>query len=677
VNAHVLVLVEALPYPMDVRIRAQVDALRTAGYAVTVACPTGDGYEARDETLDGVRVLRYRAPPGGRGALGYLREYAAAAVGLARLVVRAERERPVDLVFVCSPPDALVALALPLVRRGARVLFDYREISPELFAAKFGRGGLVGPLLHRLLLVSERFAFRHSDVVITVSEPDIELARTRGGVPANRIFLVGNGPDARRIFPVELRAELRRGRDHLVLWLGSMSSQEGLERLLEAADHIIHGLARRDVAFSIIGPGDAHTALRRRVRRLGLQDAVEVGGAVGDDLVRAYLSTADVCVGVDERNDMNDRAAMRKVLEYMAVGRPVVQFPLAEMRRLCGDSTVYARNADPIDLARAIVGLLDEPERRARLGAEARRRAFAGLMWHQQVETLIQAVETALAAPRRRPPQRVIGGRRLSYALRAARAIAADPTEGIERVRERLGERFQASADGLYAPDPDWRRQLHQILGAPWPCPAAEEFAAPWSRATEALRRQGLAPGRGAYGGWDDADAALAEAAWCLMRHLRPRRVVETGVARGMTTRCLLEALELNGDGRLWSIDLPPLIERGLQDETAAAVGTHPRGRWTLVRGSSRRRLPALLAGLDPIDLFVHDSMHTERNVRFELERVWPALRPGGFALVDDVDQGRGLHLFAGGVGGAQTLVCPSDDGRGLFAVIRKDERRS
>ena len=396
---HVLVLLEALPYPMDPRVRGQVAALREAGFDVTVACPTGPRNGERDVIVDGVRVRRFKAPRPGRGALGYVLEYGVAFLRLWMIVRAVRRERPVDLVLVCTPPDLLVALARPLARQGAAVIFDYREISPELFEAKFGRRGLA----HRALLLAERYALRHADAVTTVSRPCAELALGRGGVDPARLFLVGNGPDPARVHRVAPWPELRRGRRHLVLWLGMMSTQEGLDRLVEAAEHVVHGRGRDDVHFAIVGPGDAREALQRHVDALGLGDAVELPGGVGDELVRAYVSTADVCVGVDERNAMNDRAAMRKVLEYLALGKAVVQFPLAEMQRLCGDATVYARNGDAADLADRICVLLDDEARRRRLGEAARRQASAGLLWPQQVPALLAAVETAtgLSAPRK------------------------------------------------------------------------------------------------------------------------------------------------------------------------------------------------------------------------------------------------------------------------------------
>jgi glycosyltransferase involved in cell wall biosynthesis len=396
---HALVLLEALPYAADPRVRAQAATLRDLGWTVTVGCPAAPGAEPSERAVaDGIRLAEFRSPPAGFGAGGYALEYGLALLRLARVARAVARRRRVDVVLVCTPPDLLVAVTRPLSRAGAAVLFDYREISPELYEAKFGRRGLP----HRALLAAERYAFRHADAVTTVSEPCAELARRRGAVDPARVFLVGNGPDAARVRRVAPRPELRRGRRHLVLWLGVMSRQEGLGRLVEVAELVVRARGRDDAHFAIVGDGEARAGLVGEVRRRGLEDVVELPGAVGDELVRAYVSTADVCVGVDERNAMNDRAAMRKVLEYMAIGKPVVQFPLTEMRRLCGDAAVYARDADAADMAERVCELLDDPERRRALGDAARRRAAEGLMWSAQEPALAAAVDAALAGAARR-----------------------------------------------------------------------------------------------------------------------------------------------------------------------------------------------------------------------------------------------------------------------------------
>jgi Methyltransferase domain len=262
--------------------------------------------------------------------------------------------------------------------------------------------------------------------------------------------------------------------------------------------------------------------------------------------------------------------------------------------------------------------------------------------------------------------------RRLAYVAEAARATTAHPREGVERARERLAERRDLR-DGPWWPAATGdERQLHDRLGLPWPCADHADFEAVWAAALDTLADQGLRAGRGAFGGWDDGDKRLCRIAWCLARHLRPGRVLETGVGRGLTTRVVLEALERNGTGRLWSVDLPPLLENALAAETGAAVTPQLRGRWTLVTGSSRHVLPGLLRDIGPLDLFVHDSMHTTRNVSFELGRAWPALAAGGAALIDDAERNHGVRRFLTAHPDVYALICPASDEGALLACLLK-----
>ena len=260
--------------------------------------------------------------------------------------------------------------------------------------------------------------------------------------------------------------------------------------------------------------------------------------------------------------------------------------------------------------------------------------------------------------------------------VRAAATVARDPLDGVERVRERIAAigRSPRQSTGLQAVAAG-DKQLHALLGIGWPCDASTTFDPLWQSILKSLERQGLEFGRGSYSGWDDADPGFARAAWCLTRHSAARVVVETGVARGLTSRVILEALSDNGSGRLCSIDLPPVMQKPSSErETGAAVSEGLKRRWTLVRGSSRHRLPRLLEELGTIDLFVHDSRHSDRNVSFELTRAWGALRPGGFLLVDDVHHNGAFASCVESFGMPPAIVCSSDDGKGLFGVILKPD---
>src|SRR5262249_45904498 len=152
---------------------------------------------------------------------------------------------------------------------------------------------------------------------------------------------------------------------------------------------------------------------------------------------------------------------------------------------------------------------------------------------------------------------------------------------------------------------------------------------------------KGVRVGPESFKSWNDGDAGLVRAIWCLTRHLRPVNAVETGVAHGLTSRFILEALERNGAGHLWSIDRPPL-EHVWHEQIGVAVSDRLRHRWTYIKGSSRLRLPPLLRQIGTIDLFIHDSLHSEHNVLFELNRAWMSLRLAGAIVIDDIDANRG-----------------------------------
>ena len=269
----------------------------------------------------------------------------------------------------------------------------------------------------------------------------------------------------------------------------------------------------------------------------------------------------------------------------------------------------------------------------------------------------------------------------LKHPVTAVAEVAADPLQLWMTIqdeyaakRERSGPRYQ------YEFDANWEQRLHESLGVPWPCNATTEFWTVWSRVNGELEAKGIEPGPESFQWWNDGDAGFTRAIWCLARHLRPKKIVETGVAHGVTSRCILEALNRNGDGHLWSIDLPP-VDRFWRQQVGAAVGDRYAGRWTYISGSSRRRLPELLSQLGQIDLFIHDSLHSERNVRFELDRAWAAMAPKGALVVDDVDANWGFRSFTLTFPGQQSMIGEAEplrpdlrrfNKKGLFGIILK-----
>jgi hypothetical protein len=261
-------------------------------------------------------------------------------------------------------------------------------------------------------------------------------------------------------------------------------------------------------------------------------------------------------------------------------------------------------------------------------------------------------------------------------------AIASDPVESWIRFREQ----YAAHREGFTPPDlykavDNWGSRLCALLELSSLSEITSEFWDLWPHVIAELEAKGVHAGPESFKGWNDGDAGFVRAIWCLVRSLRPRHVVETGVAHGLTSRFILEALEKNGAGHLWSIDRPPM-EREWKVHIGIAVDGPFRHRWSYILGSSRRRLPNLLCQLGEIDLFVHDSLHSERNVRFEMDHAWVALRPGGAIVVDDIDVNRGFRSFTLSLSGYRSLVCESEplrpdlrrfNKKGLFGIILKE----
>ena len=265
------------------------------------------------------------------------------------------------------------------------------------------------------------------------------------------------------------------------------------------------------------------------------------------------------------------------------------------------------------------------------------------------------------------------------------RLARMDPVEAWIKIRSRMAERLERKKPRFqqipYVVTDDWERQLHESISIPWPCQASGEFWPLWAEALRPFETKRIHLGRGAFGGWGDGEPALTRAAWCLVRHLKPAHVVETGVARGFTSRMILEALERNGVGHLFSVDLPPVLSPELYNQIGAAVPNNLRHRWSYIKGSSRRHLPRLLAELGQIDLFIHDSAHTEYNTNFELQRAWSALRPGGFVIIDDIDYNWAFYRFMDANRGHQLFIIHGEplepdpsrfDAKGLIGIIQK-----
>ena len=385
----ILILVENLPSPFDRRVWQEANALKDAGYRVSIICPTGKGYEKHHEEIDGIAIYRYRLPMEAEGAKGYAIEYSAALFHTFRLAWKVLFTRGFDAIHACNPPDLFFLIGGFFKLFGKKFVFDHHDINPELYEAKFGRRDF----FWKLMVALERWTFRTADVSIATNESYRRIAIERGGMDPERVFVVRSGPSLERLKIVPPVDALKRGRKHLVGYVGVMGRQEGIDLLLQAARAIVYDHGRQDVHFGLVGGGTSLEEMKALAAELGVADHVTFTGRVPDADLLAMLNTADVCVNPDIANDMNDKSTMNKIMEYMALGKPIVQFDLAEGRFSAQEASLYARKNDPADMAAKILELIDDPARRARMGEFGRRRVENELEWRYEVPKLLAAYD--------------------------------------------------------------------------------------------------------------------------------------------------------------------------------------------------------------------------------------------------------------------------------------------
>lgn len=389
----VLIVVENLPVPFDRRVWAEATTLAAEGYTVSVISPTGKGFEAEYEFLDGVHVYRHKLPPEGNSALGYLREYGSALWNELRLALKVKRERGVDILHGCNPPDLIFLVAWVMRLFGVRYLFDHHDICPELYEVKFGKRGV----LWRAMVFFEWLTFKTALVSIATNESYAEIARSRGGMAAEDVFVVRSGPKIEKLEIRPPKAALKKGAKFLIGYVGVIGQQEGLDLLVETAQHLTGPMGRTDVHFGIVGGGPALEEVQADVRAKGLESYFTFTGRAPDDLLLDMLNTADICVNPDRVTTMNDLSTMNKIMEYMTLGKPIVQFELKEGRASAADASLYAKPNDPKDFAEKIAQLMDDPEAREQMGRIGRARIEANLSWAHSVPHLLAAYDRAFA----------------------------------------------------------------------------------------------------------------------------------------------------------------------------------------------------------------------------------------------------------------------------------------
>ena len=387
----VLIIVQNLPVPLDRRVWLESQALRDAGFGVSVICPKGPG-DARFEELDGIRLYKYRPAPATHGVIAFLYEFTYCWLATLWLTGKVFRRDGIDVIQACNPPDTFWALALLFRPFGVSFVFDQHDLCPEVYQARFEKPSRA--LLGGLKWL-ERASYSTAREVIVTNALYRETAMARGKLAPESVTVVRNGPLPDRFVRGEPDPSLRRGRAFLCCYLGIMGPQDGVDLVVRVA-RAIRELGRDDVQFALLGFGDMLEQLQQLAIELGVDDCVEFTGRADDEMVRAWLSTADAGIVPDPKTPFNDVSSMNKTVEYMAFGVPLIAYDLRETMATAESAGVYVKTPDPIDFARTLLDLLDDPERRADMARFGRAKFERELSWPHQRDRYVAVFDCLL-----------------------------------------------------------------------------------------------------------------------------------------------------------------------------------------------------------------------------------------------------------------------------------------
>lgn len=391
---NVLIVVENLPLPLDRRVWLEATTLVSNGYDVSVICPTGRGWDLPHEVIENVHIYRYPEPTEAHsGAMAYAREYLHSLWHWFRLARQIWRDRRFDVIQGCNPPDLIFLLALWYRPWGVRYLFDHHDVCPELFEAKFGKKGL----LYRIMLIWERMTFATASVSMATNESFRRIAIRRGKMDPANVFVVRSAPKIEKFRIGPALSEHRKGAKTVLGYVGVIGQQEGMDLLVAAVDHLVRNLGHSDLHVAIVGFGPHLPEVQRDVTARGLDGHFTFHGALYDDALLSVLNSIDIGVSPDPKNEMNDISTMNKVMEYMTLQKPVVQFDLTEGRASAGDASLYAKANDPLDFAAKVAELIENPEMGMRMGVQGRARVLDELSWAHSVPQLMAAYDRIFA----------------------------------------------------------------------------------------------------------------------------------------------------------------------------------------------------------------------------------------------------------------------------------------
>lgn len=388
-------------FPKDTRVRNEARSLK-GDCDVTVIALKGEG-ESYHGIEDGVEVIRvpefklWSRKSNGKTAgvfkkVEYILQYLIFTALATAIFVATYPRRRYRVLHAHNPPDTLFVVGLLGKIFSTKFVYDHHDLSPELFLARFNKRG---SLIHRLLLLCEKLSCRTADAVIATNETFKKVETGRDGVALENVFVVRNDPILAECRSTSQETAVKRSANTqktIILYLGCVNPQDGVDVLLHSIHHLVNELGIRDILCLVVGSGDALEDAKKLAQQLEIQAHVEFTGYVLDrDEVKRYLQMADICVEPAPDNDMNRMSTFIKVMEYMAAGKPIVAFNLEETAYSSNGSALLVSPGDVEAFALAIRRLMEDSKLRSALGNTGLARIMNTLNWDRASENLLQA----------------------------------------------------------------------------------------------------------------------------------------------------------------------------------------------------------------------------------------------------------------------------------------------
>ena len=392
-NPHILFVVENKQIPMDTRVLKEAKALEEEWLDVSIISPNFNKEKQYYKKIDNIEVFQYFSPLEGKSFVGILVEYSLAIFFILFKSIKIYFKKPFHIVHLANPPDFLILIFLPFKLLGVKILFDHHDLSPELFAEKFKKKNFPFKLLHAF----EKISYKLADVIITTNKSIKSTCIKRNKVCESKVFIVKNGPDLNEISFSKNKIDFKKGSNYLIGYVGNIDEQDSLEKLVKSVDYMVKKRNFDDFRVLIIGDGTNRLRIEEDIRSKNLQNYfIFHGFEYNRKKLFSLLSCTDICVEPRKESEISNKSTSIKIMEYMAIGKPIIQYDSIEGKISAGKAAIYIQNNNEEIFGDAIISLLKDEKKRKNMGEYGEKRVEKLLQWNIQKNKLLKIYQNLI-----------------------------------------------------------------------------------------------------------------------------------------------------------------------------------------------------------------------------------------------------------------------------------------